>query len=684
MKSENHTIRRSRIRAASVAGLGALTLACMAIAAPEAESQTEASEPILPVPAGCVADEFANSEAGREPGALIMTCPGGLATPEQVAGVWSLSLLAGTGMTQDLGAISDLEKLRPRPGVGLQQYTLAYWTEAPHDHLSAPYEPEPVLATGDVYVPVVLAPNGAYRPTAGAHVLLYNKGVTFGNTAGSDALSMVMAARGNVVASPHYVGFDRKLVAWLGAGDRSEVGGGLLHNGHPYMHARSGGRASMDMLAATREMCETSDHCAPTEVNLLAGSSQGGHVALSALEQLEEAAEAGDTWAEVTATAVHSGGFDAWGILEEHLDRDCRADFGPDGGRSAPDQLAMQAITSSVLALSEIYDLGDESMIFDDEYPLSHPLCPGGQTLCTMAELAGTLRLPSTDGGAQLWNEIGRTRPGMPTPAGCVELAPELSTGGLWIRKIFAPEFLAGMVVERTTERSDGECEAVLGRASNQSGVEEVALRARCAVQLNSVLPESRDSEIHLSACHGDPTIPFDVALAPYQSSETVNAVDLSSMMGSFELQAEAYDRQHAACIVAGVMITSQDLFAAAPNHPLELDHTTFSFFGIKAVSLYGWSRNAFSASDVSVDLYKVPAVADAEGNLAPNGTPRRISRDMSSSWVWRTHTGAHAYRVCIAGSFGDTLPGPDDPNGMAKLETHCSESVVVRQHGSN
>ena len=108
-------------------------------------------------------------------------------------------------------------------------------------------------------------------------------------------LGIVFAPGGYVVCMPDYLG--------LGLGE------GL----HPYCHAKSEATATVDMLRATRQVCDEQDiHL--NDQTFLFGYSQGGHATMAAARELELYHTDEFT---LTASAPMSGPYDISGAQTE-------------------------------------------------------------------------------------------------------------------------------------------------------------------------------------------------------------------------------------------------------------------------------------------------------------------------------------------------------------------------------
>ncbi len=89
------------------------------------------------------------------------------------------------------------------------------------------------------------------------------------------------------------------------------LGLGVSESFHPYVHAQTLGRSVVDMLRATRELCEAEDVMLNDKL-FLAGYSEGGYATMAAHKLIEE--EFADEFS-ITASAPMAGPYDMSGAM---------------------------------------------------------------------------------------------------------------------------------------------------------------------------------------------------------------------------------------------------------------------------------------------------------------------------------------------------------------------------------
>lgn len=147
----------------------------------------------------------------------------------------------------------------------------------------------PVLASG-----LVVLPMGVHQ----AAMLAYDHGTSLlkadvpSQLNAEGYLGIALGSAGYVAALPDY----------LGLGDSPGL--------HPYLHASSEASATVDLLRATRTLCQ-SNHVGLNGQLFLSGYSQGGHSALATLRELEAS---GTNEFTVTACGAGSGPYDLAGV----------------------------------------------------------------------------------------------------------------------------------------------------------------------------------------------------------------------------------------------------------------------------------------------------------------------------------------------------------------------------------
>lgn len=111
------------------------------------------------------------------------------------------------------------------------------------------------------------------------------------------AIGNLLSSKGVAVAMPDY----------LGLGDSPGF--------HPYVHSASEATASIDMLKASRALCDTLGVGYNQQIFTF-GYSQGGHAAMATHKAIQEL---GDPDIEVTASAPMSGPYDVSGAQEQYM-----------------------------------------------------------------------------------------------------------------------------------------------------------------------------------------------------------------------------------------------------------------------------------------------------------------------------------------------------------------------------
>ena len=609
-----------------------MAFAATALLPATAAADTVETEGVL---AGCtwLNDNYTQwlSDEVRQPGKPIFWCHAEHTVDAEgnIVGEPLMAQWQGLYDGVDVEAQNDLENWRPLADSEVYAYRIMYWAEAPYNEFvdysegSGNVRPRPVLASGDIFV--ATTPDG---PAENASIILYNRGIELDTSDDPDMIASFQAGVGNIVAVPHYVGFDNHIVTWLEVDDRNfyDAWGWELLNttGHPYMHAQSTGASAVDMLSATREVCATTGLCTPNGETYVVGASMGGHVAVAALEELESTEQA------VAGATILSGAFDVAAVARHHLALDC-------AGR--PDYLGVQAMTAGVVGLNDIYNLGAAEEIFDSTWSFRHKLCPedgsvtasctesdaekasnpnGEIECCNMAEFATVNRFP-------VYGPFGKysrydkdvIRVGA-DGAACSELSP-VYEGDLTMNELFNADYLQALSDLDGAEGID--CAALLASAPVESSSAIAAQRTWCALEANSLTPDAGFStDISVAACSEDRTIPMATALTAFIGVEGIETRDLSpgeqEPFLEFDWVAETQSGfgVHAACVLAGGVASGADYgLPEAPPPPgselpdpeplpvslaLSMSRRTI-FFGYKEITVKGWDAG------IRVDLYK-------------------------------------------------------------------------------
>lgn len=145
-----------------------------------------------------------------------------------------------------------------------------------------------VVASGLALVPLARSAEGQTFPMLSyQHAPIFERDRAPSNPARcaeAKLITLVFATRGTIVSMPDYLGLGRSSVV------------------HPYLHASSEALASLDMLRATRQLCEKLG--VQHDRLFLTGYSQGGHATM-ALQRLMESKHADEF--TVTASAPMAG-----------------------------------------------------------------------------------------------------------------------------------------------------------------------------------------------------------------------------------------------------------------------------------------------------------------------------------------------------------------------------------------
>ncbi|MFK7847146.1 MAG: lipase family protein [Rhodothermales bacterium] len=150
---------------------------------------------------------------------------------------------------------------------------------------------------------------------------------------GFDLVSMGMGGSGYVTALPDYIG--------LGASDTF----------HPYVHAKSLGNAVVDMLRATRQLCEDIGVTLNDQL-FLVGYSEGGFATMAAHREIEQ--HYADEFT-VTASAPMAGPYN---LSEVMVDQILDASVYPSPGY----------LPYTLLSYNRVYDLFDMQHVFREPY----------------------------------------------------------------------------------------------------------------------------------------------------------------------------------------------------------------------------------------------------------------------------------------------------------------------------
>ena len=643
----------------------------------------------------------------RTPGELIMSC---LVDSHDPMDAWNdvhteLNRMDGSPTGREQIA-EDVEKVRPRPGTIVNRYRVMYWTErATNEFTNGPVDfgesipwlntagvltPEPIIASGDIYVPVT-GDGSELSPTEGSPVVLYNHGIGYklpfypencdmapipenqdaidecnakniadGKALGMDEnLAIVLAGRGNVVAAPHYVGFDAHIRTWFGGiGRTGHFFEDVFANAHAYMHSHSTGRAALDMLTVTRRMCDelaTDAWCDPTDTNFVAGVSQGGQVVMSALSQMS--AEN----IEVTAATVASGAFDTLAIASHHVGAFCE---GPH------DTLTTLSIMMSVISLDRIYGLGPLENVCDNTRALSSAECPENDS-CSMAQYASVLRFPQDE--RDFFGALGPvTLPGWEDSKTQVACSPQ-TTADVGLAKVFNIKFLEDLRGELASP-STTDCAKILStdpaaavdpEAQDYDGdPSDPAVRVACSIRANTASPEDAPDStfLYASACQSDPTIPYSVAFGNYESSiDVVRDISEEPELAYDWGRASIHkDFRHIACVAGGGLLAPNDIFSQDPQFPIEFSAVRKR----RKLTLSGWTVNQLGSTSLPIDVYKdgeLTSHSTSDASLLITGKRRDLKGD---------------YHVCVAASY-DAYPYSSVGNQYAEA-VRCSEVITV------
>lgn len=198
----------------------------------------------------------------------------------------------------------------------------------------------PTLASGVVFIPVV-------DETTSMPVFSYLHGTLTRDLDAPSYLSGIEAVIGWIMAMDGYISV---LPDYLGMGD----GPGI----HPYQHAASEASASVDMLKAAMQLCN-STNAKPNGNLYLGGYSQGAHAALATQYEIQKSPLPGLT---LRKTVAGSGAYSLSGVQKKFL-------------FSQSEYPSPSFLPYLLLGYQEVYGnlYGDLSQVFVSPYNLTIP-----------------------------------------------------------------------------------------------------------------------------------------------------------------------------------------------------------------------------------------------------------------------------------------------------------------------
>lgn len=170
------------------------------------------------------------------------------------------------------------------PQFDVDTYALTYETVEPYG--------APTQASALLCLPADTAPRPLYVHCHGTEVA--RSDAPSATLQGEGFLGLVMASDGYVSVLPDYLGLGRSTLS------------------HPYLHAASEATCVVDALRAARSAVATLPGKAVSTRLFLSGYSQGGHVAMATLRDLEQR-HAGEF--QVTACAAGAGPYELSGVI---------------------------------------------------------------------------------------------------------------------------------------------------------------------------------------------------------------------------------------------------------------------------------------------------------------------------------------------------------------------------------
>ncbi|WP_343638076.1 lipase family protein [Roseateles sp.] len=218
--------------------------------------------------------------------AMLSACGGGSNPssddPPPARGTLELGLLAGAATADQIDAgtqAKGVQALSGKAACGVDVRYVYYWTRDPQGN--------PATASA-----AVLVPSGTAAVCTGNRpVLLYAHGTTtdqafnmaqLSTNAEGSLVAAFYAAQGFIVVAPNYMGYDRS---------------GLQYT--PYLNAENSAIDMIDGLRAAKTHLNAESAVKPSAKLLIAGYSQGGHVAMATQKVIER-----DYASEFTVTAA--------------------------------------------------------------------------------------------------------------------------------------------------------------------------------------------------------------------------------------------------------------------------------------------------------------------------------------------------------------------------------------------
>ncbi len=224
---------------------------------------------------------------------------------------------------------------------------------------------EPTIASGAMFIPDV--PGCDFPVSIYQHGTIFLKNEVPSNNNGEALIGKYMGAFGFVGLLPDY----------LGLGESPGL--------HPYVHADTEASATIDMIRAAKEFCESEDISLNDQL-FITGYSQGGHAAMATVYEIET--NLSDEFT-VTASAPASGPYDISG-----------SQAGPvssDQPYASPEYLPY-VIFSYQLAYGNLYDEPGDFLLapYDETLPpLFDGMHSGGEIAAAMPAVPSQIVVPS-------------------------------------------------------------------------------------------------------------------------------------------------------------------------------------------------------------------------------------------------------------------------------------------------